>query len=133
MASLLHSARRAAAAAGDSSAENDRLRDVLGALDRYEVHVPLLLETWFDARQFRHSRELLCEVRDHAVAVPRLTVPVLELFIAHCEIVSLLWQESAQQASLAFQVSRALDRHAEACGVLRDVSSTPVALIIPDP
>lgn len=92
--------------------------DLVSALDSYEAAGTRLVESWFDIHAYAAFGRQIEGIREHAVPVPALTVLALQLFIAHCELVSTMWQNAAVGVSAA-AISEAGRRHAVAVAALR--------------
>ena len=95
-------------------------RDAFGlaaALDAYAAASTRLVEGWFDPQAYAECTERLEAIRAHGLADPALSALTLQLFIAHCEVLSILWRH-AVTGDCAEGIATAQERHALALGAL---------------
>jgi hypothetical protein len=62
------------------------------ALDGYERDVERMVETWLDMDLYGQVSGEIDEIRLFAAGLPQLSVPWVELLIAHAELVHSLWR-----------------------------------------
>lgn len=62
------------------------------ALDEYERDVGRMVETWLDMELYQQVSDEIEEIRRYCTALPQLSVPWVELLIAHAELVHSLWR-----------------------------------------
>jgi len=82
---------------------------LVGALDRYEGDVATMLDTWLDMDIYRQVSDQVEEIRLCSSALPQVSVPWVELLIAHTELVHCLWRQQFDSA----------EKHIAACAELR--------------
>ena len=66
---------------------------LVAALDRYEGDVGTMLETWLDMERYRAVSAQVEEIRLYSATLPQVSVPWVELLIAHAELVHCLWRQ----------------------------------------
>jgi hypothetical protein len=85
------------------------------ALERYEQDLTLLLDTGFDMELYRDISEQVEHIRMFAAALPQLSVPWVEVLIAHAELIHHMWRvQNARPAPPARELSALRDRHGAA-------------------
>jgi hypothetical protein len=62
------------------------------ALDRYDQSVQRMVDTWLDMDMYRSVSDQVEEIRRYSACLPELSVPWVELLIAHSELVHSLWR-----------------------------------------
>ena len=62
------------------------------ALEGYEQHVAVMVDTWLDMDLYREVSEQVEKIRMYCAALPQLGAPWVELLIAHAELVHSLWR-----------------------------------------
>jgi hypothetical protein len=61
-------------------------------LEKYEQSVQRMVDSWLDMERYRTVSEEIEEIRMYSGALPQLSVPWVELLIAHAELVHCLWR-----------------------------------------
>lgn len=70
---------------------------LVSALEAYEREVDAMIEGWLDMELYAGVSERVEEIRRYAAALPQLSVPWVELLIAHAELVHTLWRLSFRE------------------------------------
>jgi hypothetical protein len=85
------------------------------ALERYEQDVGVMMDTWLDMDLYRQVSEQVDQIRLYSAALPQLSVPWVELLIAHAELVHQMWRaENVRPAPAGDAITQARERHAQA-------------------
>lgn len=79
-------------AASDASALDAIAFQLAAALERYEQDVGTMVDTWLDMDLYQQVSNEIEDIRRLSVALPELSVPWVELLIAHAELVHSLWR-----------------------------------------
>lgn len=69
--------------------------NLVSALAAYDLASMKLVESWLDMELCAEFGQLMVAIREHGIAVPVLTVPSLQLVIAHSELVCTMRQNSS--------------------------------------
>lgn len=69
-------------------------------LEEYEQSVQKMADTWLDMDLYRSVGDQIEQIRLYSAALPQLSVPWVELLIAHAEVVHCLWR-GPQPAAMA--------------------------------
>jgi hypothetical protein len=62
------------------------------ALEKYDLDVNRMVDTWLDMERYRVVSEEIDRIRLYSSALPSLNVHWVELLIAHAELVHSLWR-----------------------------------------
>lgn len=62
------------------------------ALETYDHSVKRMVDGWLDMDRYRSVNEQVEQIRMYTAALPQLSVPWVELLIAHAELVHCLWR-----------------------------------------
>ena len=62
------------------------------ALEDYEQHVAVMVDTWLDMELYREVSDQIEQIRMFCAALPQFGPPWVELLIAHAELVHSLWR-----------------------------------------
>lgn len=90
------------------------------ALDQYERDVARLVESWLDVDLYHAVTGHVSRVRSFASALPQVSVPWVELLIAHSELVHALWRlRFAQDGTDRGMPADVLARHAASVAAMR--------------
>ena len=101
--------------------------DLAAALDQYEQDVEDLLHAWPDPGRYRRVTDSLEKVRRCAAVLPRLTIPTVELLIAHAELAQGLWDRTDWSSTLEESVWPIAEQHRARVFSLREACLTIVA------
>lgn len=66
-------------------------------LEDYEGDVDRMVDTWLDMELYQEVSARIEEIRAMTTAVPQLSVPWVELLVAHAELVHSLWRLRFQE------------------------------------
>ena len=91
---------------------------LLADLEAYDEAGNRLVETWVDMDLYASFSGQIDAIRARGPAIPTLMVPLLQLVIAHSELVCTLWQNASVGGGAA-QLKEAQARHADAIAQLR--------------
>jgi hypothetical protein len=83
------------------------------ALERYQMHMDALTDPWADRERYALAGRAFDEVRMLKGALPQLSGAMVELLIAHVELVEGLWLALTGRAS-GDDTSRLRQRHEQA-------------------
>jgi hypothetical protein len=90
------------------------------ALESYQGHVDALMNPWRDHERYEAVNRRLREVRKLKGALPQLSVAMVEIVIAHVELMEALWDASRRMAGEEMGRLRMLrERHAAAVQSMR--------------
>ena len=92
--------------------------DLVSAISAYERASTRVVRTWFDIDDYAECSKLIDVVRDEGVLQPVLAVLALQLYIAHSELISTLWQNAAVGVA-AVKMDEVQARHTAAIVALR--------------
>jgi hypothetical protein len=82
------------------------------ALDTYDQDLEEMVETWLDMDLYGKVSDEIEEIRRYSAALPQLSVPWVELLIAHGELVHSLWRLRFQEVeSDRERLAEVRDRH----------------------
>lgn len=85
------------------------------ALERYEQDVGALAESWLDMELYRQVSEQVDQIRLYSASLPQLSVPWVELLIAHAELIHQMWRaQNAGAAAGDHAFAQSRERHAQA-------------------
>lgn len=91
------------------------------ALEHYEQDVVRMMDASLDMDVYREVSRQIEYIRMYSAALPQLSVPWVELLIAHAELVHHMWRaQNARPAPTADEVAAVWQRHAEAVRHLHD-------------
>ena len=85
------------------------------ALEKYEQQVARMVDTWLDMDLYREVSDQIEEIRMFAAALPQLSVPWVELLIAHAELVHSLWRLRFQDVAADRERFGEVRAHHTAC------------------
>lgn len=92
---------------------------MVAALERYEQDCARLTESWLDMELYREVSEQVDQIRLYSASLPQLSVPWVELLIAHAELIHQMWRaQSARLAAGDHAFAQTLERHARAVRTL---------------
>jgi hypothetical protein len=106
------------------------------ALEEYERDVARMVDTWLDMDLYRDVSEQVEEIRMFTAALPQLSVPWVELLIAHAELVHSLWRLRFQDVETDRERFGEVREHHTACihslrsRCVRLLSSPPPASLL---
>lgn len=101
-----------------TSPQQDAITFALAAaLEKYGMDMDRLVDTWLDMELYGVVSQEVEEIRLLAASGPTLSVPWVELLIAHAELIHCLWRR--QFAAGDPRVDELRVRHAEAVATLR--------------
>jgi hypothetical protein len=90
------------------------------ALDGYERDVERMVETWLDMELYSQVSDEIEQIRVFAAALPQLSVPWVELLIAHAELVHSLWRLRFREQEIdRAMLEEVRTRHAACVALLR--------------
>ena len=88
------------------------------ALENYQMHIDGLKDPWSQRRQHDLVSKVFDEVRMLKGALPELSVPMVEVFIRHVELMKGLWLSGSNQE--AGDMDELRRRHGAAVGAMRE-------------
>jgi len=98
--------------ASQASALDEISFQLAATLDTYDHDVAKMVETWLDMELYRTVSDEIEEIRRYSAALPQLSVPWVELLIAHGELVHSLWRLRFQEVeSDRERLAEVRDRH----------------------
>jgi hypothetical protein len=90
------------------------------ALERYELDLAVLMDTWLDMDRYREVSEQVEQIRMYAAALPQLSVAWVEVLISHAELIHHMWRrQNARPAPAPEEVRELRKRHAAAIERMR--------------
>jgi hypothetical protein len=90
------------------------------ALDQYERDVAHLLASWLDVDRYHAVTGHVDRIRSFASVLPQVSVPWVELLIAHSELMHSLWRlRFAQDGTDRGMPAGVLARHAATVSAMR--------------
>lgn len=89
------------------------------ALERYEQDVGALTRSWLDMDLYREVSEQVDQIRLYSASLPQLSVPWVELLIAHAELIHQMWRaQNARAVPGEDTFAQTHERHARAVRTL---------------
>lgn len=85
------------------------------ALDEYDEDVGRMVDTWLDMELYHRVSAEIEEIRGFSAALPQLSVPWVELLIAHAELVHSLWRLRFQEVGAHRERLDEVREHHSAC------------------
>lgn len=90
------------------------------ALDRYDADVAAMVDTWLDLERYHQVSADIEEIRMLCGDLPHLSMPWVELLIAHAELVHWLWRLQFEPSDIdAAGLAALRERHAASLAALR--------------
>jgi hypothetical protein len=96
---------------------------LVAALDEYELDTATMIAAWPNLEHYAAVSEKVETIRMFCAALPEVSVPWVELLIAHAELVHHLWRVQYALVKLhdaGSQMATVRERHAAAIGALRN-------------
>lgn len=93
---------------------------LVAALEKYDEDAGRMVDTWLDMELYRSVSDQIEQIRLYSAALPRLSVPWVELLIAHAELVHSLWRLRFQHVEAdRVRLEEVRARHSHCVAVLR--------------
>jgi hypothetical protein len=96
---------------------------LVAALDEYELDTATMIAAWPELEHYAQVSEKVETIRMYCAALPEVSVPWVELLIAHAELIHHLWRVQyalVQADDAGNHLAAVRERHAAAIVALRN-------------